>query len=149
MSQITGISSIAGLSSWFNQGIALDSTPNSVNWSNAEETYPNSAETINQTFSGIDTTIKVYVKIINNSDGATIEYSKNNGSWTDVEYSAPQYNAVQISISNNDTLKFRATSPTSFGTYTLVDIMQNISGGDVVLDSIAFTVLGDGGGGPS
>lgn len=151
MSQMSGTSSITGLGSFVNQGTAIDSTPNSVDWANVEVTYPTAAETSNQTINGITTTIKVYVSIVDNVDGATLEYSKNNGSWTAIDYYVDgiYYNPSQISISNGDTLKFRATAPNSIGSVSIIEIKQNVSGGDVTLDTIQLTVLGDGGGGPA
>ena len=154
MSQLTGLSSTSGLSSLLNQGtapVSPDVTPNSINWANAEGDGVGEAITANQTISGINTVIYVWLDTDSNPDGSEHYYSKNDGDWQTT--SAPSGEIgdslrtdVVIAVKSGDTLKWKMTNIWDTTTTMLV---KNFSDSNATLDTIQFTIINFGGGGPA
>jgi hypothetical protein len=131
MSQITGISSITGLSSWVNQGAApSDVTPNAIDWTdNSDSTIQIPTANGPQTISGINTSINLYYQCIYCGDGGTMQYKLNAGSWTTIAELAT------VSVSNGDTLDWRYVPSSYSGGETIIIEIRNASDGDAIIDS--------------
>lgn len=153
MSQFQGLSSSSGFSSIANQGTAPgspDVTPASVNWNNPIGDGVLTADTINQTISGIDTTIYIILDTSSNPDNAIHYFSKNDGPWINTT----SYNSegggdavnFPIAIKNGDTLKWRMEYISNTLTIMLV---KNTSDSNTVLDTIQFETINNAGGGPA
>ena len=145
MSQITGLLSIQGLSSWVNQGVSEDVTPNAVDWCN----LPISGELGvgyggSQQITGISTSITLRVEIASNNhylyyklldsvydagDGpgiCTQDYNSFAG-WTLLS------NNDTFSVENNKHIGFRSAS--FLGGGSVIVTVRNISDGNNILDT--------------
>jgi len=107
-----------------------DVTPNAVDWSD-ESSFSSTTESTAQTITGINTSINLYFECDYCGDGLGIAYNKNSTGWVDIAEFAT------ISISNNDTLNWRA-GPASGG-YTSIFI-KNASDSNALLDTIFLEV---------
>jgi hypothetical protein len=139
MSQITGISSITGLSSWANQGAAPpDVTPSTIDWTdNTDSTLQIPTGNGAQTISGINTSINLYYQCVYCGDGGSIEYKKNAGAWTSIS------ELSTVSVSNGDTLDWRYVPSSFSGGETIVIEIRNASDGNAIVDdSITLSYSG-------
>ena len=112
------------------KGSAADVTPNAVNWPDASS-GKSTAASVAQTITGINTSINLYFECDYCGDGLAIAYNKNGSGWVDIAEFAT------ISISNNDTLNWRA-GPASGG-FTSIFI-KNASDSNALLDTIALEI---------
>jgi hypothetical protein len=139
MSQITGISSITGLSSWANQAAAPpDVTPSTIDWTdNTDSTFQIPTGNGAQTISGINTSINLYYQCVFCADGGSIEYKKNAGAWTSISQLST------VSVSNGDTLDWRYVPQSFTGGETIVIEIRNASDGNAIVDdSITLSYAG-------
>lgn len=153
MSSFQGLSSSVGLESFVNQGSAPaspDVTPNSINWANAEGDGVGEAITSNQTISGINTVIYLWLETSDNIDGSVHYYSKNDGDWQPTfaysgEIGATGGSNVVIAVKSGDSLKWKMEN--TFDTQSVM-LVKNFSDSNALIDTIQFTIINLGGGGP-
>jgi hypothetical protein len=107
-----------------------DVTPNAVDWPDASSPGLTATSTA-QTITGINTSINLYWECDYCGDGLTTEYNKNGAGWV----SNSEFD--NISISNNDTLNWRATSSGGFQSI----FIKNASDSNALLDTISFEVM--------
>lgn len=114
----------------------IDVTPNAVDWT--DPVGSGNIFTNTQTITGIDTAITLALNIDPYGDGAfsnTLYYSKNDGAYQLITYPT----GTTVSMSNNDTLKFKGfTNSTFFGQQDWIHVI-NQSDNDTELDTIYFT----------
>lgn len=114
----------------------IDVTPNAVDWT--DPVGSGNIFTNTQTITGIDTAITLALNIDPYGDGAfsdTLYYSKNGGAYQSITYPT----GTTVSMSNNDTLKFKGfTNSTFFGQQDWIHVI-NQSDNDTELDTIYFT----------
>lgn len=108
-----------------------DVTPYAVNW-NDVSTFPPPVVTNTQTISGISTPITLRIDLVENYDGLSLEYSKNNGAYQAIS------NGGTFTVSNADTLKFRVPSGIT-GAQIIFNVV-NQSDSDAILDTISLLI---------
>jgi len=136
MSRITGLSSITGLGSFVNQGIAPDVTPNAVNWADVSDV--GTATTTMQQFTGINQTITIAVDWGLDGD---FYYSKNTTNSYDAATQVQIITSPQsITISNGDYLGFRLVQDGRLDNYNNVEV-KNSSDGNATLDTFIIEAL--------
>lgn len=156
MSSFQGLSSSVGLESFVNQGSAPaspDVTPNSINWANAEGDGVGEAITSNQTISGINTVIYLWLETSENIDGSVHYYSKNDGDWQPTFVYSGEIGDTEhenginivIAVKSGDTLKWKMENTIDTQSIMLV---KNFSDSNALIDTIQFTIINLGGGGP-
>lgn len=124
---------VAGV--WKNEvgGGGPDNTPNAVNWPNAS-TSGSSNNTINQTISGIDSSINIEVSWTVTGLLDYVQYAIN-----DIPHVTMPSSPTTFSISNGQTLKFLMGS--AGGPCTVSFTIRNASDGYAILDTFDLTAL--------
>lgn len=106
-----------------------DVTPTDFGWTDGYFEDVVDVTTNEITVAGINTAINIYYQIVSNVDSQLFYYSKNGGSFT------LWAELTNLSLSNGDTLRIRATAAfAQYGGYSVIDI-KNDSDGDAILAS--------------
>ena len=112
-----------------------DVTPNAVDWLDPVS-FALPVTTTNETITGISTAITFRMDVTLN-DGLDIYYSKNSGSWTLITAGGTGTNLATVSISNNDTLQFKADNA-QFSFVSATVEVYNTSDSNTLIDSFTF-----------
>lgn len=125
--------------------IPPDVTPDAVNW--IDQVGCGELFTNTQTITGIAIPITLQLSVWPYGDAAfTLYYSKNGGAYQQIAngsipFISPPYGGTNVSMSNGDTLRFKAAGGGSDGAGEYVHVV-NLSDNNTELDVILFTVQG-------
>jgi hypothetical protein len=148
MSSFQGLSSITGLSSFVNQGVAADVTPNAVNWANVTyDCITGNFSATERQITGINQTIAL--KVTNSSSDGIYYYVSNtqgvivNGDGTVSCIDPPTCGMTYLNhndtftVSNNQYVTFAGSGQADLYTQSVI----NTSDGNAVLDTFTYSAL--------